>query len=152
MVVRKNLYGLVMLVIVYTLMPLNSDVSPYYDTLEMMHWYSGSQYHLISISYTCACILHCWYFVAVNISCHIRSDIIHCKSFKIDMVFADRSVTTKLFQWNSLCNRPWPCSNHKFFPGNWLVLQLRNFSTLNDLQIQLHNYQCIAYRLLWVPH
>ena len=51
------------------------------------------------------------------------------------MVFADRSVPTKLFQQNSLCNKLWPCTNRECFPPNHsLILQPRNFSTSNDLQ------------------
>ena len=46
--------------------------------------------------------------------------------------------TTKLFQWNSLCNKPCHAglpSNYECFPVNYsLVLQPQNFSILNDLQ------------------
>ena len=54
-------------------------------------------------------------------------------------VFADRLVTGKPFQWNSLYNRLWPYtrlpSKVECFPANYsLVLQLWNFPTSNNSQ------------------
>ena len=52
------------------------------------------------------------------------------------MVFADRSVTMKLFQQNStgFGHTRLP-SNHKCFPANYsLVLEPQNLFTSNDLQ------------------
>ena len=41
-----------------------------------------------------------------------KTCIVYCKSFMVEnfAVFTDRSVTVKLFQWNSLCNRLCPCN------------------------------------------
>ena len=78
-------------------------------------------------SWYCA---HALLFIILCIVNHSR-----LKSF---IVFVDRSVTTKLFQWNSLCNRLWSYNSTIqpwMFPVNYnLALQPRNFSTLNGLQ------------------
>ena len=48
------------------------------------------------------------WFGAFCISVHILY-IANRSRWKSFTVFTDRLVTTKLFQWNSLCNRSWPC-------------------------------------------
>ena len=58
---------------------------------------------------------------------------------KVLQFFTDWSVTAKLFQWNSLCNRLWSYKTtiqQWMFPANYsLVMQPKNFSASNDLHI-----------------
>ena len=55
-----------------------------------------------------------WFYPSILSSCcklvdSYRPYIANRWRWKSFMVFVDWLITTKLFQWNSLCNRYWPC-------------------------------------------
>ena len=66
------------------------------------------------------------HIVVISADCVVSEFIIvsilytvYYKSYSF-MVFAVWPVTAKYFQWNSLCNRPWPCKT---------IVQLRKISS-----------------------
>ena len=74
-------------------------------------------------------------------------------------VFVDWSVTTKLFQWNSLCNRPCPCkatvqlqkfsSELQFSSATTILFHLKQFVIYGKMHaIPLKNHVMLTWSLL----